>query len=53
MNFLSFLLVLLLLVVDAALFFIVGAVCSGVETVKKLKEKGWTIEPPKMEEVIK
>lgn len=35
-----------LLIADAVIFFLVGYATAGYKTIKSLKEKGWTINPP-------
>lgn len=44
MSFFSFLIVLILLVVDAALFFVSGCIFSGTKKAKELKEKFFSNE---------
>ena len=46
LSILVIVLVVLLLVADAFIFFIVGYCLDAMKIVKALKEKGWTIEPP-------
>ena len=43
---LIFVLVLLLLAVDAFIFFAIGTAYMTGKTIKKLRESGWTVEPP-------
>lgn len=44
-------LVVLLLLADSLIFFIIGAAYTTGKTVKTLRDKGWSIEPPKDEDV--
>lgn len=46
MSILVIILVIALLAADSVICFVIDWVMSSVETVKKLKEKGWTIKPP-------
>lgn len=39
-------LVLLLLAADAFIFFALGTAYMAGKTLKKLREDGWTVEPP-------
>ena len=39
-------LVLLLLAADAFIFFAVGTAYMTGKTIKKLRDDGWTVEPP-------
>ena len=45
-TILIFVLVLLLLAADAFIFFAVGTAYMTGKTIKKLREDGWTVEPP-------
>ena len=42
-------LVLLLLAADAFIFFAIGTAYMTGKTIKKLREDGWTVEPPENE----
>lgn len=45
-SILIFVLVVTLLTADAAIFYLVGVTYSTAQTIKRLREKGWKIEPP-------
>lgn len=47
MGILVFFLVVALLIADAVIFFVAGVVFNTANIIKKLKEEGWQIEPPK------
>ena len=44
---LIFVLVVLLLAADAFIFFAIGTAYMTGKTIKKLREAGWSVEPPK------
>lgn len=46
LSILVIVLVVLLLVAVACIFFVVGYCVAVQGSIKALKEKGWTIEPP-------
>ena len=46
LSILVFVLVILLLVSDALIFFVIGCFFGLEKTVKELKNNGWTVEPP-------
>ena len=46
LSILIIMLVVLLLIADAFVFLIVGISIGMQDVVKRLKDKGWTIEPP-------
>lgn len=48
MSVLVIFLVALLLIADAFIFFVIGVSYSSKNFILKLKEKGWTIEPPEV-----
>lgn len=50
---LIFVLVVLLLAADAFIFFAVGTAYMTGKTIKKLRDDGWTVEPPEGEEDTK
>jgi hypothetical protein len=43
-------LVVLLLLADSLIFFIIGAAYTTGKTVKTLRDRGWTMIPPKDQE---
>ena len=45
-TILIFVLVVLLLAADAFIFFVIGTAYMTGKTIKKLRESGWTVEPP-------
>lgn len=47
MDILVFFLVIALLIADAVIFFVAGVVVNVANVIKKLKEEGWKVEPPK------
>lgn len=47
MGILVFFLVIALLIADALIFFVAGTVVNVANVIKKLKEEGWKVEPPK------
>ena len=51
MSVLVIVLVALLLPTVALIFFVAGTAYTTGKTVKMLRDKGWTIEPPKDEDV--
>lgn len=53
LNVLVFVLVIVLLIADSFIFFLLGFCFNGKKIVEGLKEKGWKVEPPSVEDVLK
>lgn len=53
LSVLVFVLVVVLLIADAFIFFLFGYSFNGKKIVEGLKEKGWKVEPPSAEDVVK
>lgn len=52
-NLFVFILVVVLLIADAFIFFLLGYSFNGKKIVEGLREKGWKVEPPSAEDVVK
>lgn len=53
LSVLVLVLVVVLLIADAFIFFLLGYCCNGKKIVEGLREKGWKVEPPSAEDVVK